>query len=132
MAMMVKEIRAWLAELADGAEVGIDEGGLALRVVGDEDNYLEIGALPWDEGPVTAERMVTVRFTPQAWVKDTAIECDAVGPREFLVPEADAKVEGAWMQDRSAASDTLKNHRNAPRWIHGWSGPFDIEILHEP
>ncbi len=47
MAMKVSEVREWLRTLclAD-EEVGIDGGGLCLRIVGDEDFYLEVGGIP--------------------------------------------------------------------------------------
>lgn len=74
--------------------------------------------------------MVTVRFTPQAWIRDYAIECDPAGPQEFAIPLKDAHDDkGQRLPDRSYESDALKDHRNAPKWIRKWSGPFDIEIL---
>ena len=77
-------------------------------------------------------KMVTVRFTPQAWIRDYATECDPEGPREFTIPERDARDDtGQRLPDRSYESDTLKEHENAPKWIQEWSGPFEIEILWE-
>ena len=49
MAMFVDEIRRWLDTLDDGDVVGIDDGGLCLTVVGDEESYIEIGGIPEDE-----------------------------------------------------------------------------------
>ena len=49
MSMTVGEVREWLDTLSDDDEVGIDDGGLSLRVVGGEDFYLEIGGLPEGE-----------------------------------------------------------------------------------
>ncbi len=46
MAMIVREIKEWLNTLSEAAEVGVDDGGLCLRVVDDEENYCEIGGLP--------------------------------------------------------------------------------------
>jgi hypothetical protein len=43
--MPKQEIIDWLNSLPDGAEVGVDEGGLCLRVETDEVPYLEIGGL---------------------------------------------------------------------------------------
>ena len=49
--MNVKEIKDWLSSLSDEAEVGVDEGGLCLRVFGKEDDeYCEVGGLPEPEG----------------------------------------------------------------------------------
>jgi hypothetical protein len=75
---------------------------------------------------------VTVRFIPQAWVNDCAIQVDPAGPTTFTVPAGDAQnVDGDWLADHSDASDRLQTHENAPRWIRKWSGPFEIEIEHQ-
>jgi hypothetical protein len=49
MAMPVQELKEWLNNLPPDAEVGVDEGGLCLRVVGDDETYYEVGGLPEDE-----------------------------------------------------------------------------------
>ena len=49
MSTTVKELRQWLAVLDRDSSVGIDEGGLTLRVLGDEDVYFEVGGLSIDE-----------------------------------------------------------------------------------
>lgn len=49
MAMSVEEIREWLDTLNENDLVGVDDGGLALRVVGDDESYCEIGGMPEDE-----------------------------------------------------------------------------------
>jgi len=49
MAMKASEVREWLDGLPKDAEVGVDDGGLCLRVVGDEETYCEVGGLPEDE-----------------------------------------------------------------------------------
>lgn len=50
MTMPVKELKEWLNTLPKDAKVGVDEGGLCLRVVGEEDkkgqSYCEVGGLP--------------------------------------------------------------------------------------
>lgn len=48
MSMPITELLAWLRSLPPDAEVGVDEGGLCLRVVDNEDQYCEIGGLPDD------------------------------------------------------------------------------------
>jgi len=48
MAMSVQEIKEWLNTLEDADEVGIDEGGLCLRVVSNTETYCEIGGIPED------------------------------------------------------------------------------------
>ena len=49
MAMQVVQLREWLATLNDDQLVGVDDGGLCLRVVDDPEPYCEIGGLPEDE-----------------------------------------------------------------------------------
>lgn len=48
MAMTAQEIMEWLEGLPEDAVVGVDDGGLCLRVAGDEGNYCEVGGLPED------------------------------------------------------------------------------------
>ena len=55
MSMNVLEVIGWL-ELIDNypeGQVYIDDGGLTLRVVGDEDAYIEIGGGPPEDGDET-------------------------------------------------------------------------------
>ena len=49
MAISVSEIKEWLNTLPADALVGVDDGGLCLRVVGDHIPYCEIGGLPDEE-----------------------------------------------------------------------------------
>lgn len=75
---------------------------------------------------------VRIRFIPQEWYHDCAINVDAPGSCEFDVPKVDAvNSRNEWLRDHSNASDALKYHKNAPQWIRDWTGPFEIEILHE-
>ncbi len=46
--MKVSEIREWLATLDANDHVGIDDGGLRLKVFQHSDPYLEIGGMPED------------------------------------------------------------------------------------
>ncbi len=50
MAATKAELTGWLASVEDEDLVAIDEGGLALVLVGQEDEvYFEIGGVPEDE-----------------------------------------------------------------------------------
>lgn len=72
---------------------------------------------------------VTIRFSPQAWIRDQAIEVDPDGPTTFAVPVGDAQdAEGDWLPDCSDESDDLRTHANSPDWIRNWRGPFSIAI----
>lgn len=47
--MDVQQVRHWLESLDSNDEVGIDEGGLSLRIVRDGilmDEYCEVGGIP--------------------------------------------------------------------------------------
>ena len=46
MATPVNDLIRWLNTLPKDAQVGIDDGGLALEVVNDPSTYLEIGGIP--------------------------------------------------------------------------------------
>jgi hypothetical protein len=46
--MPVKEIRKWLDRLKPSDMVGVDDGGLALRVESDPEEYIELGGMPED------------------------------------------------------------------------------------
>lgn len=52
MAMEAKEIKEWLATVADDKMIAIDEGGLTLMVKG-ERSYIEVGGIPLDEDQET-------------------------------------------------------------------------------
>ena len=47
--MAKQEISAWLGTLPAGAQVGVDDGGLCLRVDCDPEAYLEIGGMPVED-----------------------------------------------------------------------------------
>lgn len=68
-----------------------------------------------------------VRFRPQAWVNDHAIEVDPEGDDTWLVDESE--VAGA---KHPGDLDDLKGHPNAPEWVRAWPGPFDLAIADQP
>lgn len=67
-----------------------------------------------------------VRFHPQAWFNDWAIEVDPQGETEW--EEGDVADD---VQDDTYESDELRLHNNAPQWVRDWAGPFYIEILRD-
>lgn len=67
-----------------------------------------------------------VRFHPQAWVNDYAIEVDPQGETDFEVGDVPDDVE-----DDTHASDALRTHDNAPEWVRDWTGPFWVEVLRD-
>lgn len=72
---------------------------------------------------------VKLRFVPQAWVNDYAIEVDPEGPTEWEVPAG--LVDFDFDRDHWRR-DALKNHHNAPDWVRGWQGPFEVELADFP
>lgn len=46
MAMDKAEVMDWLQSVPDGARIAINDDGMALVVVGDEENYCEVGMVP--------------------------------------------------------------------------------------
>ena len=66
---------------------------------------------------------VTIRFRPQAWIGDYAVDVDAEGPTEFEVPVEEVKD----IEPRSYDADLLREHDNAPKWVKDWQGPFEVE-----
>ena len=69
-----------------------------------------------------------IRFHPQAWVNNYAIEVDPAGETDFEVPDSDVPPS---MKDNTHESDQLRSHPNAPAWVKDWYGPFWIEILRD-
>jgi hypothetical protein len=48
MAVQVRELKEWLIDVNDNDYIGIDEGGLTLKIFR-KDAYYEIGGLPEEE-----------------------------------------------------------------------------------
>lgn len=73
---------------------------------------------------------IALRFHPQAWQNDYAIEVDPEGETEFQVPLSDIDLGGnsELPRDDQYETDDLRHHSAAPKWIKDWSGPFYIEI----
>jgi hypothetical protein len=79
--MMTKqEITAWLNTLPEDAEIGIDDGGMCLQVLGSEE-YLEVGALREDR----CEQCQSTKVTTQ---NNGTVVCDTCGHEQ---PEAQGK-----------------------------------------
>ena len=91
--------------------------------------------LPATRGPYLAT------FTPEAWVKDQAIEVDAEGETSWdcspyltgrfgqMLPEVEEALSGRgeWRDE----SDVLKHDPSAPAWVREWSGPFSIVVTRQ-
>lgn len=68
--------------------------------------------------------MTTLRFHPQAWINDYAVDVDPEGPTDW---EANDVPYG--IKSDTSESDSLIHHDNAPQWVRDWCGPFWVEIV---
>jgi len=70
---------------------------------------------------------VEVTFHPQVWSDGRAYTSDDT--IQFTVPESDATDSaGVLLEDRCAASDSLKDHLNAPPGVQHYPGPYYITL----
>ena len=67
--------------------------------------------------------ILNLRFQPQAWLNNYAIDVDPEGETEFSV-----EWNGPLPDDNSYESDSMRFLNGAPDWVREWSGPFYIEI----
>jgi len=104
------------------------------------------GDSPQVTGPATKPNIrYLARFTPEAWVRDQAIEVDPLGPQEwdcttlalahldYLAAVADRRHEslddGEGVLDND---DMFKEDPDAPEWVRSWTGPSTIRVRTEP
>jgi hypothetical protein len=75
------------------------------------------------------------RFSPQAWVRDNAIEVDPEGETEWVTQleglTEDNKRVILEEEDGLDIHDLLKEDPAAPEWVREWSGPFSIHVREE-
>lgn len=66
-------------------------------------------------------------FTPQAWIRDQAIEVDAEGETSWDVSAYVATLQPGFRErailTNTDESDQLREDPNAPEWIRNWRGP---------
>lgn len=86
-----------------------------------QDFYREAGTLP-----APHDLPIKVSFVPQAWVNDSAIECDHQGGNEWIVFPDEVGPEANLSRDEGR--DFLKDSRWAPAWVRDWSGPFEVRL----
>ena len=74
----------------------------------------------------------TAHFTPQAWIRDYAIDVDPEGPQTWdctaEIATMPARYAQQVIQDGHDPDDWLKGDPNAPEWVREWSGPFEIHV----
>jgi hypothetical protein len=72
--------------------------------------------------------MGNVRFIPQAWVNDHAVEVDHDrGSAVYDVGEIPPTIRSDTYE-----SDRYKDHPNAPAWVREHQGPFSVHIVEQP
>lgn len=90
-----------------------------------------------DQSELTKENSILVRFIPQAWINDHAIQTDDEMP-EYRVSHADVVEltgipidEFDRLEHEDQMRDELHKASTAPHWVREWGGPFEIEIVEE-
>lgn len=78
--------------------------------------------------PQHKDAPVQLRFHPQAWQKDQAIDVDPLGDVEWTVPRS--AIEDAELPQPKDA-DFLRDLPQAPEWVRKWDGPFYVSIENE-
>ncbi|MHA3790543.1 hypothetical protein [Sphingomonas sp. YL-JM2C] len=81
--------------------------------------------------PAPAIATVTLRFCPQAWIRDHAVAVDCEHPDSWTVPLPgfldQFPTPEEWHENHDLR-DGMRAARSAPRWIRDWSGPFEVEL----
>lgn len=80
---------------------------------------------------VSREPTVTLRFVPQAWLRDNTVEVDPAGPDEWEIPKSRFLSLFPRFEDFAVnfeARDDLRLEPTAPAWVRQWSGPFEVEL----
>lgn len=98
------------------------------------------------EGAATCATRYTATFTPEAWVRDQAIQVDAEGDTEWdctdylleVCEESErtreiilAPLDSGYDDDPFGVldnDDVLKDDPKAPEWVREWRGPFNIHV----
>lgn len=83
----------------------------------------------------TGARRIRATFTPQHWVRDTAVETDPEGECSWDAT-SDVYDRFPHFKDgdtlpRPRDCDVLARCDSAPKWIREWSGPFEVDLEYE-
>ena len=81
-----------------------------------------------DPEPIQSTR-IQVRFRPQAWIREYAVDVDPDGYPTVWFIEVDSEQPVLDAIDKGLDLDFLKFDPFAPAWITQHSGPFEIEIV---
>jgi len=79
--------------------------------------------------PVADRERIMADFTPEAWIRDYAVQVDPAGETEIDVTyEMLLLGKDAASQLTSGDCDHLKEAVRVPAWIADWAGPFTIRV----
>jgi len=73
-------------------------------------------------------------FTPQAWIRDYAVDVDPSGPTSWRVGPESVGLAAAIVEsdaDGLDIDDQLKSDPAAPEWVREHHGPFSIHVREE-
>jgi len=109
---------------AESEEDALNQLRQAYGVSEDHFELAEVDPIEPIEGP-----SLEVKFHPEVWVDERAVETDPEGPQCWEVPLEDALSEdGTIVEGNTAYSDELREHERAPIWARNWTGPFYVTI----
>jgi hypothetical protein len=73
-----------------------------------------------------------VRFRPQAWINDHAVDVDLDGrPNTWLIEQA-SESDVISAIDNGTDLDFLVEDHFAPKWVGEYVGPYQIELVDDP
>jgi hypothetical protein len=136
----VEAMDAWCARtgpLLKEVDAHVERRGDVVAIVFDGDAGIEDATMAEDWiaattdllTPTEGRERIHARFTPEAWVKDYAMEVDAQGDRRIDVTYEMLMLgfDTASMLE-SGDADHLQEAVRAPEWIRRWNGPFTITV----
>jgi hypothetical protein len=97
-----------------------------------EDKEVAALALAAKEAEASGVLMLKLRFHPQAWQNDYAIDADPEGETDWMIPLSDVDLEdsdGELPEDDDDQTDDFRHHLLAPKWVQDWDGPYYVEIV---
>lgn len=126
IAPLLKELEAHVERHADTVSVVFDGDAGMMDATSPED---WIAATTDLLTPTQGRERIHARFTPEAWVRDCAMEVDAQGDRRIDVTYEMLLIGFDTASTLTSADvDHLQEAVRAPEWIRRWSGPFTISV----
>jgi hypothetical protein len=93
------------------------------------DHHFPVMFLTEDEPEPIQSTKVQVRFRPQAWIREYAVDVDPEGWPNVWFIEVDSEAPALKAVEDGLDLDFLKFDPFAPAWITKHQGPFEIEIV---